>query len=68
MKAIEITDATLSFVMFLVAMNVKFIYDYGKFIILGTSDIDKFRSYCIKNGVRKADITRMAFASTFYEL
>lgn len=58
-KTIEVKGATSSFAMFLIAMNVKFTYDYGSFYIHDTLDIDKFRVFCDRNGVREIELEEM---------
>lgn len=59
MKGIEIKNAGNNFAMFLMAMNVVFIYDYGTFTICNTGDIAKFQNFCRRNGVAEAIISKM---------
>lgn len=59
MKGIEIKNAGDNFGMFLMAMNVKFLFDYGTFIICNTHDIDKFTNHCKRNGVAETLLGKM---------
>ncbi len=68
MKAIRIKNANQSFAMFLMAMNERFVFDYGDFVITETGDIDKFKSWCRKNGVRENEIGKMSFEEIHAEV
>lgn len=59
MKGIQIKNAGDNFAMFLMAMNVVFIFDYGTFTICNTGDIDKFKGFCRRNGVAETLISKM---------
>lgn len=58
-KILKIENAKQSFGMFLMALNVKFAYDYGTFYILNTHNPEKFRRYCEKNGVSESELDTM---------
>lgn len=55
-KILKIENARQSFGMFLMALNVKFAYDYGTFYILNTHNSEKFRDFCKKNGVNVSEL------------
>lgn len=59
---LKIINAPSSFAMFLVAMNIPFRFSYGEFIIENTHDEEKFRNYCLRNGVRESDLNEMIFS------
>lgn len=61
MKAIRIKNAHHAFGMFLMAMNSRFVFDYGEFVITDTANIDKFKDWCLKNGVRQSELDDMIF-------
>lgn len=61
MKSIRIKDASRSFAMFLIAMNKRFLYEYGDFVIIDTGDVEKFKNWCLANGVRERDLNGMSF-------
>ncbi len=47
----------------LMALNVKFAYDYGTFYILNTHSPEKFRSFCKKNGVSESELDSMVITA-----
>ena len=61
-KAIKIENANTNFGIFLMAMNTRFIFEYGDFIIPNTTNIDKFKSWCLRNGVQGPRIEQMQFS------
>lgn len=64
MEALLIKNAPQSFAMFLVAMNIPFRYNYGEYIIENTHNAVKFQAYCIRNGVRLAELKAMEMSVT----
>lgn len=50
MKTLKIKNANAGFANFCVALDIRFAYSYDTFFVFGTSDPDKFRGYCKKNG------------------
>lgn len=68
MQAIRIKRASQSFAMFLMAMNQRFIFEDGDFIITETGNIDKFKSWCRKKGVRENEIEKMSFEESIITL
>ncbi len=63
-KILKIENAKQSFGMFLMALNVKFAYDYGTFYILNTHNPEKFRNFCKKHGVRESELNNMVITET----
>ena len=63
-KILKIENAKQSFGMFLMAMNIKFAYDYGTFYIFNTHNPEKFRGFCKNNGVRESELDAMVITET----
>lgn len=55
MEALKINNVSSSFANFCIALEIRFAYSYGAFYVFGTSDPDKFRAYCKKNGFAKSE-------------
>lgn len=52
MKAVKInTASSQNLVNALVALNARFVYDFGTIYMLGTSDVDKVKSFLERNDV-----------------
>ena len=52
MKAVKINTAnSQNLVNALVALNARFVYDFGTIYMLGTSDVDKVKSFLERNDV-----------------
>lgn len=68
MKAIRIKNAKQSFAMFLMAMNQRFLFDYGEFVITETGNIAKFREWSLKNGVRQEELDEMSFEVIYADI
>lgn len=66
-KILKVEKAKQSLANFLMAMNVKFAYDYGTFYILDTHDPEKFLSFCKRNDVRQSEIEKMVVSVTTCE-
>lgn len=56
---IKITDAPETFGGHLMALNVKFAYDWGDFYILSTGNIVKFTEFCLRNGIDLGDNAKL---------
>lgn len=67
-KILKIENAKQSFGIFLMALNVKFAYDYGTFYILNTHNPEKFRNFCKKNGVSESEVDSMAITEVENDL
>lgn len=52
---IKIANAPEAFGGFLMALNVKFAYDWGDYYILSTGNIPKFAEFCQRNGANLED-------------
>lgn len=58
MKAVRInTDREQSLANALVALKVRFVYEYGTYYLLGTSDENKIRNFLERNDVRTEGMT-----------
>ncbi len=64
MEALLIKNTPESFAMFLVALEIPFRYSYGEYIIENTHDECKFKAFCIRKGMRLADIDAMEISIT----
>lgn len=60
MEALKIKNANASFANFCVALDIRFAYSYSTFFVFGTSDPNKFRAYCKKNGYAKWETMEIA--------
>lgn len=61
-KVIKIENANTNLGIFLMTMNTTFRYECGDFIIPNTKDIDKFKSWCLKNGFPNSELEQMQFS------
>ena len=66
-KILKVENAEQSLANLLMAMNVKFAYDYGTFYILDTHNPDKFYNFCMRNDVRQSVIEKMVVSVTTCE-
>ncbi len=62
-KILKIENAKQSMANLLMALNVKFAYDFGTFYILNTHSPEKFRSFCKKNGVSESELDSMVITA-----
>lgn len=61
MKAVKInTASSQNLVNALVELNVRFVYDFGTIYMLGTSNVDKVKSFLESNDVNINDATLSA--------
>lgn len=61
MKAVKInTESSQNLVNALVALNARFIYDFGTIYMLGTSNVDKVKSFLESNDVNINNATLSA--------
>lgn len=61
MKAVKInTASSKNLVNALVTLNARFIYDFGTIYMLGTSNVDKVKSFLESNDVNINDATLSA--------
>ena len=51
MKAIKVENAPKSMVMILVENDITFAYNWGDILLMGTSNIDKFKARMINIGM-----------------
>lgn len=58
-KILKVDNAKQSLANLLMALNVKFAYDYGTFYILNTHNPEKFRNFCQRNGVSEVELDSM---------
>jgi len=63
-KILKVEKAEQSLAFLLMAMNIKFAYDYGTFYILNTHNPEKFYDFCKKNGVRESELETMIITET----
>ncbi|MCM1219145.1 MAG: hypothetical protein NC044_05455 [Prevotella sp.] len=61
MKGIKISNFNRSFAMFLMAMDTTFTYSYNRIFVGTTSDVEKFKNWCLRSGVRESEINEMSF-------
>jgi len=66
-KILKIEKAQKSLANFLMAMDIRFAYDYGTFYILDTHNPDKFINFCKRNNVSQSEIEKMVVSVTTYE-
>ncbi len=66
-KILKVENAEQSLAFLLMAMNVKFAYDYGVFYILDTHNPEKFLNFCKRNDVRQSEIEKMVVSETTCE-
>lgn len=67
-KILKIENAKQSMANLLMALNVKFAYDFGTFYILNTHNPEKFRNFCMKNGVSESELNSMTITEVENEL
>ncbi|TFU92370.1 hypothetical protein E4T81_12335 [Barnesiella sp. WM24] len=58
-KILKVEKAKMSMANLLMAMNVKFAYDYGTFYILDTHNPEKFYNFCKNHGMRESELATM---------
>lgn len=63
-KILKVEKAEQSLAFLLMAMNIKFAYDFGTFYILNTHNPEKFRNFCKKHGVRESELNNMVITET----
>ena len=63
-KILKIEKAEQSLAFLLMAMNVRFAYDFGDFYILNTYDPKKFYNFLEMHGVRKSELDTMIITET----
>lgn len=63
-KILKVENAKQSMANLLMALNVKFAYDYGTFYIFNTHNPEKFRNFCQRNGVSEAELDSMVITET----
>lgn len=63
-KILKIEKAEQSLAFLLMAMNVRFAYDFGDFYILNTHDPKKFYNFLVKHGVRESELEKMVITET----
>lgn len=63
-KILKIEKAEQSLALLLMALNVRFAYDFGDFYILNTHDPKKFYNFLEKNGVKKTELDKMVITET----
>lgn len=60
--------APANFASFCVALQIPFVYNYGEYFITNTKYPDRFKAYCLRNGISEQDMARMQFSTAEIEL
>lgn len=61
MKAIRIENAPKSMVMVFVEYDITFAYNFGNILVMGTSNVEKFKAHMIKKGMASSEIESISF-------
>ena len=60
MKAIKVDNAPKSMVMILVENDITFAYNWGDILLMGTSNIDKFKARMINIGMAPFEVESLS--------
>lgn len=60
MKAIKVKNAPKSMIMVLVENNMTFAYNYGDILIMGTSNVEKFKACMKTKGISSSEIESLS--------
>lgn len=61
MKTIKVTNAPKSMIMLLIENNKSFAYNYGDILVMGTSNVEKFKKYIKTKGISSSEIESLSY-------
>lgn len=61
MNAIKVKNATKSMIMVLVENDNRFVFNSGHILIMGTSNVEKFKKYIKTKGMSSSEIDSLSY-------
>ena len=61
MKTIKVKNAPKSMIMLLIENNVSFAYNYGNILVMGTSNVEKFKAYMKTKGISSSEVESLTY-------